>query len=886
MTRPDPQAATIAAAEEGAPDAASNPSSPSASASNPNSDPNASNRSALPTGAIESAFGASSARGSSPDEAPVVVADRYEIVGMLGAGGMGTVYRARDRELDEIVALKVLRRELASAPGILERFRREVKLARRVTHRNVARTFDIGEHEGDRFLTMEFVEGEMLGSLLARRGRLSPAEVVRITLDVCAGLGAAHDASVLHRDLKPENVILASDGRAIVTDFGIARAAATSGAELGHTAGGFIGTPAYMAPEQVEGRADLDARTDLYALGAMLFELLTGDTAWKGDSVVAIAAARLLHPPPDPRTIVANLPPTIAGVVTRLMARDRAQRFASAAETAIAMTEAANAAGVHTGARNTSSSRLPVSSAFPSPTPSGVPSAIPSGVHGNRGGTEVMASGDPSRVRRAARMNAHAKKVAVLPLANLGAKEDAYLADSVTEDIVDHLSVDPSLLVRPRGDTARFVGDARDVREAGRALGVDVVVDGSLRRIGEHARVSVRLVTVEDGFQLWAKRFDRPAAEVLAIADEAAVAIARALTSELEIAPAPAVVSPLAQELFLRGRWLANRGWFDVNTEALDLLARARELAPGDARIAGAYALALARSFGVGSDLSSDLAERARIAVEEAIALDPARPEGRVGQGILQSQYGDIEAAVRSFRRALAVAPNMVEALQGLGPILAEVGRPAEGLAYCDRATAIEPDFVVARLQAARIRAVLGDEDAVETALTAMPSHPADAILWILMRGRQVMWRRDREGALRLAELIASMPLPPRVKFAATSLVNVTVTGALTPEAHQPIRAFLATDASRPLRRVCFNAQIHAEVLLAVSRPEEALAMLKIADAAGFIDVLWIDRCPLVAPLRGHPDFATFEAHVRMRASRIVAAFDRAGTATATPPGV
>src|SRR4051812_22330136 len=158
------------------------------------------------------------------DGGPKLLAGRYELVGMLGAGAMGTVYRARDKELDEVIALKVLKRELASS-DMIERFRREVKLARKVTHRNVARTYDIGEDGGDRFLTMEFIEGEMLAARLARRGRLPLAEVTQIARDVCNGLAAAHGVGVIHRDLKPENVIIAKDGRAVITDFGIARAA-------------------------------------------------------------------------------------------------------------------------------------------------------------------------------------------------------------------------------------------------------------------------------------------------------------------------------------------------------------------------------------------------------------------------------------------------------------------------------------------------------------------------------------------------------------------------------------------------------------------------------------------------------------------------------------
>jgi serine/threonine-protein kinase len=185
-----------------------------------------------------------------PDHGPALVAGRYEIQGLLGSGAMGTVYRARDRELDETVALKVLRKDLAAAQGMLERFRREVKLARRVTHRNVARTFDIGEHAGERFLTMEFIEGEMLGARVARLGRLDVGAACAIAADVCAGLSAAHAAGVLHRDLKPENVIVAKDGRSVITDFGIARALAE--VEAARTGGGLVGTPAYMSPSKTD----------------------------------------------------------------------------------------------------------------------------------------------------------------------------------------------------------------------------------------------------------------------------------------------------------------------------------------------------------------------------------------------------------------------------------------------------------------------------------------------------------------------------------------------------------------------------------------------------------------------------------------------------------
>jgi serine/threonine protein kinase len=338
-----------------------------------------------------------------PEEAPSrwVVADRYEVLGLLGSGGMGTVYRALDRELDDVVALKIIKKQIAAAPGIVDRFRREVKLARRVTHRNVARTFDIGEHAGARFLTMEFVDGEMLGTLLQRRGKLRIAEVTRIGRDICAGLAAAHAAGVLHRDLKPANVVIARDGRAVITDFGIARALDVGAST--QTAGGVVGTPAYMAPEQLEGAPDLDARTDVYALGTMLFELLAGEVPWASRSPLQAALAKLQGPPPDLHAFRPTLPDAAVALVTRCMARDRADRFATVEEVAVAL-EALDTAGESS------------------------PSLLPTSL------------GSPGMARRVVRT-----KLGVRPIVDEGEPAHEYLAHTLGESLVDILSEVPDL---------------------------------------------------------------------------------------------------------------------------------------------------------------------------------------------------------------------------------------------------------------------------------------------------------------------------------------------------------------------------------------------------------------------------------------------------------
>ncbi len=771
-------------------------------------------------------------RATTPDEQPPLLGNRYELLGMLGAGAMGTVYRARDRELDEVVALKVLKKEIASA-DMIERFRREVKLARRVTHRNVARTFDIGEDGGDRFLTMEFVEGEMLAALLARKGRLPLGDVVRIGLDICAGLSAAHAAGVLHRDLKPENVIVAKDGRAVITDFGIARAASQE--ELSRTVGGVVGTPAYMAPEQVEGSADLDARADLYALGTMLFELITGRLAWQGDSIMTIAVGRLLRPPPDVRTLVPATPTAIAELVLKLMARRREDRYPDAAQAAQALQDAL------------------ATSTLPMP-------AAPS--------SRTVAAAPALRTERAV----GARVVAVLPVLNLGATDDAYLVENVSEDVTDLLSVVPGILVRPRGDTARFDDPKRDVREIGRGVGADVVVDASLRRLGEAVRASFRLIAVEDGFQLWAKRFDRPPAEVLSIADDAAHAIARALTSELGTSRARPT-SPEAEDLFLRGRYLIRRGWPEVVREGVELLARAHELSPSDPRIMGTYALALARLYGM-EFFGRDVENQARTLANEASTLEPRQAEAKTALALLHLQNQDGIAAAGYLRAALAVAPNSTDALDWLGRLLSEVGRVDESLALFARASAVDPENLQPRHQIARMRSFLGDHAGMIETLGPMPEHVGDVAPWFVTQARDAVWRRDAAFAARLAQLLQSVTLPPTLSFAVKSLLAITAGNTSGVDDRSILERALPIDASRGARRATFNAQLRAELLAFVGARDEAIAAIRAAEHHGLLDIVWLERCPLFDQLRDHATFVEVAERIAQRAKRVLDAVD------------
>jgi HAMP domain-containing protein len=266
----------------------------------------------------------------------MVLANRYEIKDVLGAGGMGVVYRAWDRDLQELVAIKTLKSDqLQHDQSLVERFKQEIRLARRITHRNVVRTHDLGEVDGTWFITMEYVEGTSLEKLIAKRGRLPVDVTLPIGKQLCRALEVAHEAGVIHRDIKPQNMVVDGSGFLKVMDFGIARLAEgqqREGKAKGLTqAGSVLGTPDYMSPEQLMGE-ELDPRSDLYAAGAVLFECLTGETVFQAPTVMALIAMHIESAPRDPRTLNPDIPESLARLISKALAKRREERWATAAE--------------------------------------------------------------------------------------------------------------------------------------------------------------------------------------------------------------------------------------------------------------------------------------------------------------------------------------------------------------------------------------------------------------------------------------------------------------------------------------------------------------------------------------------------------------------------
>ncbi len=744
----------------------------------------------------------------------VLLAGRYELAGVLGVGGMGSVYRARDLELDELVAVKVLRRELVAQPGMLERFRREVKLARRVTHKNVARVFDIGEHAGEKFITMELVDGESFASRLARDVALPFDEAIAIATAIGEGLAAAHAADVVHRDLKPDNVMLANDGRVVVTDFGIARAIAAAG-HANRTVGIIVGTPAYMAPEQVEGGA-VDARTDIYAWGIVLYESLTGRAAWTGESPLAVATARMLAPPPDPRTSRADLPPALAELVLRMLSRSPAGRPASAREVLDALAAIAR----------------PLERAPRPRVPTFRPPAI-----------------SPRQIQR----------IAVVPLAC--DDDDARpIAFGIAEMVADAIDGRAGIDLRARG--ARLASHAnRELAAIGAELDVPLVIGGRLE--GGSARLA--LVNARDGFVLWSRVFSAAARDPFGAAYDAARDIAEALLVPFEPPPAAPPLDSRTVELLLRARYEVSRTSSDGSDRVVALLEQAFSHAPTDPWVNAAYALALARRL-ADTEFPGDADEAlamARVAVEHAPRL--AATHHALAEVLVDR--GDLVGAARSAALARVLAPGNAEVVRLVAHLLTEAGAvdAAAPLLRSASLRDVAPWRAVwdeARGLAARGRWLEADEHLDAAAdLEALTAGP-----W-LGRVRCALFRGDldRCDALRmqLSEVLA------RDKEPIVAALDAVLGRAPLIASLERIEAYARGQGCSRQRGDALR-KLAVDVAGTAGETTRVVTLLAALRQRGLVDVTWLDRSPTLAGARGTASFLEVRdaAHARARGIR------------------
>lgn len=620
---------------------------------------------------------------------------RYRILGSLGKGGMGLVYKAHDVDLDRTVALKLVRPNLTADPEAIERFKRELLLASRISHKNVLRIHDLGDAGGVKFISMAYVDGEDLGHLLRRRGRLPVERVVQLARQLCAALDAAHTEGIVHRDLKPQNVLIDQDGNAFVSDFGLAKSLETGLAEMTH-AGQFLGTPRYMSPEQAQGRP-ADPRSDIYALGLILYEALTGDIPFKSDSIPHMLLQRISQKAKSPVALNPDVPDYLARIVLRCLEADPDRRYQSAREV-LRDLDAAQSSTAHF--RPSRSGRWTLAAPKNHRRLYGV---IAAGVIA----IAVAALLFTRRPGQAPRVVASAsvpslsqgKYLAILPFHVLGdRKRLGYLADGLDGALPAKLFNMAGLHIIPPAAAEGSTGTG-PVTKVASELGANLVVHGSVRSSGANIDVIVHLEDVAEGRLLWAHDFTGVPGDLLTIEDQISKNIAQVLnlnpgSGELARAAVRPTENVAAYALYLKGED-ALRGLPDAATvqKAISFYQSALQQDPGFALAYAGVADASLQMYRESKDRI--WIEQALAAAQQARELNSTLPQVYMALGSVYSATGRNAEAVEMLNRATRLAPNSDEAYRLMGKAYEQAGQEAKAIDVFKKAARLDPYYWV-----------------------------------------------------------------------------------------------------------------------------------------------------------------------------------------------
>ncbi|MBI5838074.1 MAG: tetratricopeptide repeat protein [Candidatus Eisenbacteria bacterium] len=598
---------------------------------------------------------------------------RYRILEKLGQGGMGTVWKAEDPVLARLVALKFLPPELAGSPEARQRFLREAQVASALEHPGIAAVFDAGEHEGLFYIALACIEGETVSALAARHP-IPPIEAIRIAVAAAEALAHAHGRGVIHRDVTGRNIMVARDGRVVVLDFGLALPSEATRLTSSHT---LMGTVAYMAPEVAQGGA-ADARSDLYGLGVVLYEALTGTLPFTGERAEAVLYSAVHEPPVPPGKRASGIPAALDALVLRLLAKNPEHRPGSAAELARELR------------------------AVPVPATGEVPTAaMPA----------PGAPAKPSRKRAAARGAARKTEpkstprcLAVLPFRDLGGTQEPdaasrAFAQGVAETVGARLSRLRGLQVIPPSGAGVTPSPDLDLRRVARELGAAMVLSGSVRRAGAQVRVTYNLVDAALGLQMAADTVDGAATDLFGLEDRLAESVLKSLRIEVgsdalhqTATAASGLWRTEARERYLQALGYLQRPEHEASVDgAIALLENLLEAGEGDGEVNAALGRACLHKYEI--TRSPVWARRATQACGRALESHASAPEVLVTRGNLNRVTGRMTQAVRDFRRALKADPENVDALLGLARTYADTGGYDLAEAACRRALALRPTF-------------------------------------------------------------------------------------------------------------------------------------------------------------------------------------------------
>ena len=617
-------------------------------------------------------------------------AGRYQIIEELGKGGMGKVYKVFDTKIKEKIALKLIKPEIASDRETIERFSNELRLSRKIGHRNVCRMFDIGEAEGAHFITMEYVSGEDLKTMIRMAAGLSIGAVLSIGKQVCDGLAEAHGLGVVHRDLKPQNIMIDKGGNAKIMDFGIAR----SMKEKGITGPSvLIGTPEYMSPEQAEAK-EVDYRSDIYSLGIILYEMATGRVPFEGDTALSIAMKHKAAIPKNPKQFNPNIPDDLSGVILKCLEKDRERRYQTAAEVRSELDKIERGiptADVVVPKLKTATSKE-ITVKF-SPKKLLIPGLILGALI--IAAVLVIWRAIPQKAGPQAKSGKHS--IAVLPFEDLSpTKDHEYLCDGIAETLINSLNNIEGLWVPARSSSFSFKGKNLGSRQIGQQLGVDNLLEAGVQVIGNRIRITPKIINVDDGSQVWSDLYDRQMEDVFSIQDEIAREIIKALKIKLlEEKTVPIVKNYTenlqAYNLYLQGRYFWNKRTAEEIRKAIDFFSQAIEIDPS-------YALAyigLADCYlllpSYGRSPVREVLPKAKEAISRAMELADALAEAHTSQAAVKELEVAPADAEREYKRAIELSPNYPTAHLWFHVFLLCRGRFDEAEAEVRRAKELDP---------------------------------------------------------------------------------------------------------------------------------------------------------------------------------------------------
>jgi serine/threonine-protein kinase len=623
---------------------------------------------------------------------------RYRIETLLGQGGMGRVYKAYDKELNRTVAIKVVRQGAMGEADALNRFKQELVLASKISHKNILRIHDLGEVNGMKFITMAYVEGKDLHQIIKENPKLPLERALKFATQLAGALAAAHAEDVVHRDLKPQNILLDKNDQVYISDFGLAKSFAEGAVGMTQT-GAFLGTPRYMSPEQVEGKPT-DGRADLYAYGLILYEMVTGDVPFTGDSTLKVMYQRIQEKPKSPKLVNADLPNWLVRIIMRCLEKEPADRYQTAYEI---LTDLQGAdTGSRSGVSHSGSSiqiRLPefaerrwvwavagvvllVALAF----------AIPPVRHlilpGGKGSSSV--SGVPPL--------SSGRFVAVLPLQILGDPSQlSYVAQGIEEALSAKLFQLKDVRVTP-SDAADKTDQKQPLPKIARALGANLLVQGVLQGSGDKIRIIMKLEDVADGKRLWSREFNGVVADLFTLQDQ----IYNELVSGLKINPtndeiATAEARPTnntaAYDFYLRGRNSMRGHDPKIIQAALDYFDQALKEDPKFALAYTGIADASLRMYKIKKD--SFWTQKALAAAQQAEQLNDKLPEVHATLGSVYRATGKYSESVAELTRALSLAPNSDDFYRRLGDVYLDSGNGAKALEAYQKAVQLNPYYWV-----------------------------------------------------------------------------------------------------------------------------------------------------------------------------------------------